>query len=116
MSENLEHIRHDYLRYANCWEDADLLVQALQIKEGDRVLSIASGGDNSFSLLTGNPEIVVAADLNPVQIKCVELKKAAIQALDHTSFLEFMGVRPSKNRIEVYRGFASKLSPEAKAF
>ena len=39
------------IRYANCWEDASVLLQALNIGPGKRYISIASGGDNTFSLL-----------------------------------------------------------------
>ena len=39
----------DLVRYANCWEDADILLEALAVKQGDRCLSIASAGDNSSS-------------------------------------------------------------------
>jgi S-adenosylmethionine-diacylglycerol 3-amino-3-carboxypropyl transferase len=51
MEKQLQKVRHDYLRYANCWEDADILLAGLDIKTGDLVLSIGSAGDNSFSLL-----------------------------------------------------------------
>ena len=41
------------IRYAQCWEDADVLLQALAVQPGDVCLSIASGGENTLSLLTG---------------------------------------------------------------
>ena len=43
------------IRYAQCWEDADLLVEALDVKPGDVCLSIASAGDNALALLTRHP-------------------------------------------------------------
>ncbi|MBQ2153159.1 MAG: DUF3419 family protein, partial [Clostridia bacterium] len=36
-----------------------------------------SAGENAISLLTKNPKIVYAIDLNLNQIACVELKKVA---------------------------------------
>ena len=102
------------IRYANCWEDADLLGAALAPAPGKRILSIASGGDNSFALLAGGAE-VVAADLNPAQLACVDLKAAAIRRLDHASFLAFLGIRASTGRWNVYQSLRDLLSPEARA-
>ncbi len=39
----------DIIHYANCWEDADVLVKGLSPKPGASVLSIASAGDNAVS-------------------------------------------------------------------
>jgi len=41
----------ELIRYANCREDACVLLEALAINKGDRCLSIASAGDNSLALL-----------------------------------------------------------------
>lgn len=46
-----ERVRFDAIRYANCWEDADILMTALEPAAGKRILSIASAGDNSLALL-----------------------------------------------------------------
>lgn len=105
----------DFVRYANCWEDASILVEALQPGPGKRMLSIASGGDNSFALLAAGAE-VVAADLNFAQLACVELKKAAIRELDQSAFLAFLGVRPSTDRAAVYRKVRSLLSGAVAAY
>ena len=42
--------RFDRIRYAQCWEDADVLLDALQVEPGDTCLSIASAGDNTLAL------------------------------------------------------------------
>jgi len=65
------------LRYAQCWEDADILVDGLDVQPGDTCLSIASAGDNTLSLLTRAPARVIAIDLNPTQIAALELRVAA---------------------------------------
>ena len=102
MSRNfLNNVRFDFVRYANSWEDADVLLEGLNAKPGGRFLSIASGGDNSFSLLVTNPAFVVATDINPIQLKLVALKKVAIQCLNWEEYLGFIGLRRflQKNRI-----------------
>src|SRR5438045_1738833 len=82
------------IRYAQCWEDADVLLEGLNIGEGDVCLSIASAGDNSFSLLTRNPAKVIAVDLNAAQLACVWLRKAAYARLEHGELLQLLGSRP----------------------
>lgn len=116
MSEQLNKVRHDYIRYANCWEDADILCTSLAIEPNNRVLSIGSGGDNSFSLLLNDPELVVAVDINIAQLHLIELKKIAIKTLNHRAFLEFMGFEASNNRMSTYLELRKELSDDALVF
>lgn len=104
------------IRYANCWEDADVLLNGLNPQPGDRLLSIGSGGDNSFSLLTRNPGEVVIVDNNPAQLYLIELKTAAIGLLDYDNLLGFLGYRAGKRREEHYRELRRHLSEEARSF
>src|SRR5439155_15927305 len=67
------------IRYAQCWEDADVLLDALDIHPGEVCLSIASAGDNTLALLTRNPKRVVAVDLSASQLACLELRVAAFR-------------------------------------
>jgi S-adenosylmethionine-diacylglycerol 3-amino-3-carboxypropyl transferase len=90
------------LRYAQCWEDADILVEGLDVKPGDTCLSIASAGDNTLSLLTRSPGRVIAVDLNPTQIAALELRVAAYRQLTHAELLELVGSRPSTKREALY--------------
>jgi len=116
MSEQLENVRHDYLRYANCWEDADVLMKGLDLKAGDRILSIASAGDNSFSMLSRNPNLVVAVDINPTQLSLIALKKAAFQELHYETFINFLGFRKCNTRWQIFLKVKNSLSPEMAAF
>jgi S-adenosylmethionine-diacylglycerol 3-amino-3-carboxypropyl transferase len=97
-SEIAEKARFDQIRYAQCWEDADILVDGLAIEPGDICLSIASAGDNSLSLLTRDPARVIAVDLSEAQLACLDLRCAAYATLEHREFLELYGVRTSENR------------------
>jgi len=99
MTENsILNIDFSYIRYANCWEDADVVLKGLQPDSTSRILSIGSAGDNSFSLLTSNPEKIVAIDLNPSQIALIELKKATIQTFEYNDVLAFLGLTDCVNR------------------
>lgn len=91
--KHLKDIQHKSIRYASCWEDADILLEGLNVQKGDKVLSIASAGDNSLSLLVNDPELVVAIDINPLQLYLLELKIAAFKTLSHDEFLVFLGFK-----------------------
>ncbi len=114
MKTQLKEVSHDYIRYANCWEDADILLDGLQTNEQSRVLSIGSAGDNSFSFLAQNPAIVVAVDINPIQLKLIELKKAAISILNRTDYLEFYGFSKSKKRAFLFAQIKLELEKSGK--
>jgi len=104
------------LQYANCWEDTDLLLEGLAAEEGKRILSIASAGDSSFSLLTQNPSEIIAFDHNEVQLCLVELKKMAIKHLNYSEVLEFLGFTPSELRLKYYRYLKGWLSYDAQMY
>ncbi len=104
------------VRYAQCWEDADVLVAALDVRPGDVCLSIASAGDNALALLTRHPARVIALDLSPAQLACVELRVAAYRALEHPELLELIGSTPSRRRRELYGRCRPLLGADARAF
>lgn len=105
----------NFIRYANCWEDANLLIRALRPKHGMRILSIASAGDNSLSLLSSGAN-VVAVDLNPAQLACAELRREAIRSLDYSHFLQFAGITPCRSRLETYWKIRPSLGHDAQTF
>lgn len=110
-----ERVAFDGIRYASCWEDADVLCAALGPRPGARLLSIASSGDNSLALLADGAS-VVAADLSPAQLACVELRSAAFRRLDHPALLAFLGARPSPDRLAAYGRIRDGLPARAQAF
>jgi S-adenosylmethionine-diacylglycerol 3-amino-3-carboxypropyl transferase len=104
----------NYLRYGQCWEDADVLLEALDIQPGDTCLAIASAGDNALSMLSRGPAKVIAVDLNAAQIAALQLRISAYRQLDHTELLLLMGSREaaSSHRRELYERCRGDL-PEA---
>ena len=105
----------DFIRYANCWEDAEILCEALRPKPGMRILSIASAGDNSLALLAAGAE-VVTADLNVAQLACLDLRVAAFRHLEYESLLRFLGVHATHDRLTTYHGLESDLAPASQQF
>lgn len=106
----------EHVRYAQVWEDAGTLLAALDVQEGDTVLSIASAGDNALALLTTDAAKVVAVDLSAAQLHCLALRVAAFQVLTHAELLELIGSRPSTRRVELYRHCRTQLSPDSRTF
>ncbi len=104
------------LRYAQCWEDADILLEALDVQPGHVCLSIASAGDNTLAILSRRPKRVIALDLSPAQVACLELRVAAYRELSHREMLELIGSLPSNCREHLYRRCRSLLSPDACEF
>lgn len=104
------------IHYAQCWEDADVLLAALDVRPGDVCLSIGSGGDNSFSMLTCDPARVIAVDISPAQIACLELKAAAYRRLTHGELLELTGAAASAERAALYARLRDALSPATRGF
>lgn len=115
-SEVEQYAKFDLIRYAQVWEDAEILLEGLKIKENDNVLSIASSGENALSLLIYNPNKVYAIDLNMTQIACTELKKISYKFLDYEECMGFIGVFENKNRLEIYNKIKENLSSNTKEY
>lgn len=106
----------DHIRYAQLWEDADVLCAALPQAPGKTLVSICSAGDNALAMLTLDPARVVVVDLSPAQIACLYLRIGAYRALSHAEFLELMGSRPSSQRSALLDRAIANLDPETRAF
>jgi S-adenosylmethionine-diacylglycerol 3-amino-3-carboxypropyl transferase len=104
------------IHYAQCWEDPRILDEALAVRPGDDVVSIASGGDNTFALLLREPRSLTAVDRNPAQIHLVELKMRAIERMNYQSFIAFVGARPARDRMRLYQEIRGGLSESARAY
>jgi S-adenosylmethionine-diacylglycerol 3-amino-3-carboxypropyl transferase len=115
-SEAAERTDFSEIRYAQAWEDADVLLEGLAVGPGHACLSIASAGDNALALLTRDPARVVAVDLSPAQLACLELRVAAYRELEHQELLAMIGSRPSARRPALYAKCRPRLSPDARAF
>lgn len=104
------------LRYAQCWEDADLLLRALAPASHHRLLSIASAGDNTLALVAQGVERVVAVDLSVAQIASLELRVAAYRTLDYPEAMQLLGIFPSARRMDSYATCRPQLSNAGQQF
>ena len=67
-------------------------------------------------MVSRGPRRVVAVDLNPAQLACLELRVAAYRVLDYDEFLGVVGARPSDRRAEYYQRCRPLLSAPVQAF
>jgi S-adenosylmethionine-diacylglycerol 3-amino-3-carboxypropyl transferase len=108
----------DAFVYNQIWEDPRVDLQALQLNENSRVLTISSGGCNALNYLLANPESVTAVDLNRHHIYLLDLKVAALKHLPtHESFFAFFGAgRDSNTGIDYQKYIQANLDRNARAF
>ena len=106
----------DHIRYAQLWEDADVLIAALGNQRDKTLVSICSAGDNALAMLTLDPIKVVTIDLSPAQIACLDLRIAAYRELEHTEFLVLVGARSGSDRGALLDRVTKHLDPETAKF
>ena len=115
-SEVEDYAKFDIIRYAQVWEDAEVLIEGLDINENDNILSIASAGENAISMLIKNPNKVYAIDLNETQIACSEFKIVCYKYLEYEECMKLMGVFKDNNRLELYNKIKDNLSEKTRKY
>jgi S-adenosylmethionine-diacylglycerol 3-amino-3-carboxypropyl transferase len=104
------------IRYSQCWEDADILLEALNIQSDTTCLSIASAGDNTLAMLSRRPRRVIAIDRSAAQLAVLELRVAAFRELKHAEVLALHGSVESHGRQELYERCRRHLSNAARDY
>lgn len=107
---------YEDILYAQCWEDPHLDRTAFRIQPHDVVFTITSGGCNALTFLLDNPRKVIALDINQFQNFLLELKIRAFEVLSYEALLQFLGVRDSRCRRELYQRVRSGLTRPAREY
>lgn len=109
--------QRDSILFSSCNEDSNSELRAFGDLRGKHVLSITAGGGRVLNLLAAKPESIWAVDLNPAQNYLLDLKVAAMRALDHGAYLGFLGVRDCDARWLTYGRFVrERLSAPTRDF
>ena len=116
MEEGKNQVPIFKLVFAQNWEDPESDQAALKIKSGDTVFAITSGACNVLGFLLSDPEIIYSVDINPAQSFILELKIAAIKALDFEEFIAFAGLKEHADRTTLYDKIKPFLPGESQAF
>ncbi|MDB5223492.1 MAG: hypothetical protein JWN83_2159 [Chitinophagaceae bacterium] len=98
------------------WEDPESDVRAIDMKEGQTLMTITSGGCNTLNFLLHAPEKIYAVDINPAQTCVMDFKIAAIKNLDHHEFISLLGLIKCDKRLELFSRIQHDLSEESKLF
>ncbi|CAH1782034.1 unnamed protein product [Owenia fusiformis] len=92
----------------------------MDIKPGDKILTVAASGTHALSKLLADPEEVVAVDISRPQLHMSKLQATAIKLLSREEFCKFIGINrkstPSKERIKMYRYVRSALETDTRTF
>jgi S-adenosylmethionine-diacylglycerol 3-amino-3-carboxypropyl transferase len=92
------------LVYPQIWEDPAIDMEAMQLKPGEHLVAIASGGCNVLSYVTAADVKVTAIDLNPAHIALNRLKLAAARRLpDYVAFHRFFAKADTRENVAAYR-------------
>lgn len=103
LQERLFTLVFSGLVYPQIWEDPVIDLEAMQLKQGEHVVAIASGGCNVLSYASAADVSVTALDLNPAHIALNTLKLTAVRKLDYATFHRFFGRGDASGNAAVYR-------------
>jgi S-adenosylmethionine-diacylglycerol 3-amino-3-carboxypropyl transferase len=101
------------LLFGMSWEDPDSDRRALELQPGNTLVTISSGGCNTLGFLADDPGTIYAVDINASQSYLLELKCAAVRAFECNDLHAFLGVAPSKCRLEMFESIRRDLSKSA---
>ncbi|MBL8575838.1 MAG: DUF3419 family protein [Mesorhizobium sp.] len=118
LSERLFALLFTGLVYPQIWEDPDIDMEAMELAEGHRIVTIASGGCNILAYLTRSPAQIDAVDLNTAHIALNKLKLAAVTHLPaQADLFRFFGeAGTSTNSVAYDRFLAPKLDAATRRY
>ncbi len=103
LQERLFTLVFSGLVYPQIWEDPVVDLEALELKAGEHLVGIASGGCNILSYAVAAPVRVTAIDLNPAHVALNKLKRTAVEHLpDYTAFHRFFAEADTRDNVEAY--------------
>ena len=106
LSERLFAYLFSGLVYPQIWEDPDIDMEAMQLGEGHRVVTIASGGCNILAYLTASPARIDGVDLNTTHVALNRMKLAAVRHLpSHADLFRFFGQTGNRHNSAAYDRF-----------
>ncbi len=94
------------LVYPQIWEDPVVDLEALDLKDGEHLIAIASGGCNVMSYLSAAPVTITAVDLNPAHVALNKLKQAAVRHFpDYATFHRFFAEADARENVRAYETY-----------
>jgi len=118
LSERFFGVLFSGLVYPQIWEDPEIDMEAMELGEGHRIVTIGSGGCNMLAYLSRNPASIDVVDLNPHHIALNKLKLAAFRHLPgHQDVVRHFGRANTRSNSHGYDRFiAEHLDATTKAY
>jgi len=118
LQERLFTLAFSGLVYPQIWEDPVVDLEALRLKDGERMVAIASGGCNILSYLASADVRITAVDLNPAHVALNKLKISAVKNLpSYEAFHRFFADAQSSDNVKAYRDhLRDRLDPVTRAY
>ena len=118
LSDRLFAALFNHLVYPQIWEDPEVDLKALELKDGEHVVAIASGGCNLLNMLTAADVRISALDLSKAHIALNRLKHAAIRGFDtHEDFFNFFGhANRPENTAKYFQAIAPHLDTASRDY
>jgi S-adenosylmethionine:diacylglycerol 3-amino-3-carboxypropyl transferase len=118
ISDRLFAALFNHLVYPQIWEDPEVDLKALELKDGEHVVAIASGGCNLLNMLTAADVRISALDLSKAHIALNRLKHASIRGFDrHEDFFDFFGhANLSENAARYFERIAPHLDAASRDY
>jgi len=104
------------LNFTSANEDGATELAALALKPADHVLCLTASGARPLDLLLGNPARITSIDINPAQNELARLKVAAFRALGDEAVHAYLGIAPTRHRMDLHRQVNAQLSPASRNF
>ncbi|MGH1419895.1 MAG: DUF3419 family protein [Hyphomicrobiaceae bacterium] len=102
LSERLFTHAFSGLVYPQIWEDPLVDIEAMDLKPGQHIVAIASGGCNILSYLTAAPVKITGVDLNTAHIALNRLKAAAIRHLPYEGFYNLFADASNQRNVRMF--------------
>ncbi|MDO1584514.1 DUF3419 family protein [Rhizobium oryzicola] len=118
MSERLFGLLFSGLVYPQIWEDPDVDMEAMDLSEGQSIVTIGSGGCNMLAYLSRAPRSIDVVDLNPHHIALNRLKLKAFETLPgHADVVRFLSAEGTGVNGKAFDRFiAPGLDPVTRAY
>jgi len=118
ISERMFSYWFDGFVYNQIWEDPDVDMEAMELDDQSRILTIASAGCNILNYLSASPQAVCVVDLNKYHLYLTRLKIAAMRHLPtNDEFFDFFGHANKKINVDNYFKFiAPHLDEETRSY
>ncbi len=116
MQTEFANLSFDQIRYSMVWEGASSVVNALQPTADDEVLVICSAGCNVLNMLLQPCKKVWAVDLNPMQIKLLELKVRVMNTFPYEVYSGLLGFEGRAGMARASQDVLQDLGAEDRAY